>query len=52
MTLLPLFAALLAGGGPSAADHRAVFRDFALQFACLALAGPRRARRAASRDTR
>ena len=51
MTRLFALAALFAGGG-SRADHRAVFRDFALQFAYMALAGPRRARRAASRKVR
>lgn len=43
MNLLPVFAVLI-GGWPRSIDHRAVFRDFALQLACIAVAGRRRAR--------
>jgi len=48
MRLFAILAVLLAGGGPHAADHRAVFRDFALQFACVAATR----RRGASRKAR
>lgn len=43
MTLFPVLAAVLIGGRPRSVDHRAVFRDFALQLACMAVAGRRRA---------
>lgn len=41
MTRLLALLALTAGGGPGAADHRAVFRQFALQVASLAVSGGR-----------